>query len=82
MRGISETREELSVHCFSTLTFGDRQASRARHLPFGPSWPVRVATLANARVSLAGKDIKAAAQWHAEMMGRPVDVTPMSELAE
>ena len=36
----------------------------------------------NALASVAVKDIKAAAEWYAKVIGRPADSTPMPELAE
>ena len=39
-------------------------------------------TISNALASVAVKDIKAAVQWYAKVVGRPADATPMPELAE
>lgn len=39
-------------------------------------------TITNALASVAVKDIKAAAQWYTNVIGRPADATPMPELAE
>ena len=38
--------------------------------------------ITNALASVAVKDIKAAGQWYAKVIGRPADATPMPELAE
>ena len=39
-------------------------------------------TITNALASVAVKEIKAAAQWYANVIGRPADSTPMPDLAE
>ena len=39
-------------------------------------------TINNALASVAVKDIKAAAQWYGQVLGRPADLTPTPELAE
>jgi predicted enzyme related to lactoylglutathione lyase len=39
-------------------------------------------TITNSLASVAVKDIEAAAQWYAKVIGRPADSSPMPELAE
>ena len=39
-------------------------------------------TINNALASVAGKDIQAAKQWYAKVIGRPADAIPLPELAE